>query len=121
MYSIEKTKEEKIKDAINNVAQSTGQTLSAVKQRINEGILAMYYSDEYTPQEYINMYGNQGVNLVSTLFASVQFVKALDPSYEPLATGYTPATLNQDGTVTVGEKIIVEEPAPVEDEEITGI
>lgn len=64
----------------------------------------IWSSPEYTPQGIMDSRGT-GAGQMFVIFGKLQeLLVAIDPSYVPLSAPYA-YTINQDGTVTIGEKI----------------
>ena len=56
------------------------------------------------PQDFFDVLGNQAVTIFQTAQEVVTHIMKLEPSYTPPAAPYE-YVINNNGTVTVGEKI----------------
>lgn len=69
----------------------------------------IWHNPKASPQEMINAFGNEAVQLFILSRTNEEQIKAINPDWEYLVPPYE-VTLNEDGTVTIGD-LIPEVPA----------
>ena len=105
--TIEKTKEELAKEAVNAFSNESQDVLDNYKNNY-KNLFSMIWNTSVHPQDFFDILGNQAVTIFQTAQEVVMHIMKLDPNYIPPAAPYK-FEINRDGTVTIGEKIIIED------------
>jgi hypothetical protein len=86
-------------------------TLDLLRDAHRRGMALMWEVEGSTgPQQVFDQFGGQAAELFVHGSALVQFIQGLDPLFVPSPIPFE-FTINEDGTVTVGEPV-APEPAP---------
>lgn len=109
--TIEKTKEELVKEAVNDFSRESQSVLDNYKYNYQR-LFNMIWNTSIHPQDFFDVLGNKAVTIFQTAQEVVTHIMKLDPSYTPPSAPYA-FEIGKDGTVTVGEKIISESDEPV--------
>lgn len=100
--------EGKIVDPINELVDTIIQTnisgLNRLIRNHERNFKLIWNHPEITPQEIFDKFGESAIQLFQASAATQQYIQAVKPDYEPLVPPYN-FEINEDGTVTVGEKI----------------
>lgn len=102
--TIEKTKEELAKEAVNTFSKESQDVLDNYKYNYQR-LFNMIWNTSVHPQDFFDVLDTQAVTIFQTAQEVVTHIMKLDPSYTPPAAPYK-YTIGKDGTVTVGEKIV---------------
>jgi hypothetical protein len=100
---LEKTKEELAKEAVIAFSKESQDVLDNYKYNYQR-LFNMIWNTSVHPQDFFDVLDTQAVSIFQTAQEVVTHIMKLEPSYTPPAAPYE-YTINQDGTVTVGEKI----------------
>lgn len=99
-----KTKDEIVKDQIIILNDLAIKSLEDYKNSYQRTFEWLWYNANATPQELLNGLGSEAYKLFVSAQKVITHITELDPTYV-----YPPApyeyTINQNGTVTVGNKI----------------
>ena len=102
--SVTKTSAEIAKEQVAAMSQQNDEGLSMLKSSVSSGFLLLWYNDKSTPQDILDQFGTNALELFKMHQSIRAFIRTLDPTYIGLVPPYN-FTINQDGTVTVGSKI----------------
>jgi hypothetical protein len=105
--TIEKTPEELAKEQVMAFSKESQAVLDNYKYNYQR-LFNMIWNSDVHPQDFFDVLDTQAVTIFQTAQEVVTHIMKLEPSYTPPAAPYE-YTINQDGTVTVGEKIISED------------
>lgn len=110
------TKEEQYREKAVKLVERSTHTLEGITSD-HKIVFDMLWNDE-DPQILLDAMGNEAYKLFVVSHATQEFIKSIDENYARLNPPYE-FTINEDGTVTLGDKI----PEPVveiiiEDEEL---
>jgi hypothetical protein len=109
--TIEKTKEELAKEAVSVFSKESQDVLDNYKYNYQR-LFSMIWNTSVHPQDFFDVLGSQAVSIFQTAQEVVTHIMKLDPSYTPPSAPYE-FNINEDGTVTIGEKIIGEDQVKV--------
>lgn len=98
------TQEEKLRAIKNEIARFNTRTLSIFKERYLKSLELVWGNKKASPQDILDSYGTSAVELFVTSNAVADFIKSVDPLFEKPIPPYE-YTINEDGTVTVGDLI----------------
>lgn len=104
MFNIEKTQEELLKDHAIGISELRDTHINTVKMQYQQSF-DLVWNSMYAPQAVFDMYGNEAVQLFVEANKTIGYILQLDSSYSPPMPKYE-YTLNEDGTVTVGDLIV---------------
>lgn len=104
LNTIEKTQEELNKEVANDFVTYLNNVVQGTDNRI-KSLANMFWANPVAINEAL---GNETVKLFQLLGSLESLLGAYDDSYVPFVVPYE-YTINQDGTVTIGDKINVEE------------
>ena len=104
--TIEKTEEEKLVDLVNTFNNESVLSLDNVKHNYKRLFDMLWLQDN--PQAFFDLMGNEAYKVFETAQKTVLYIMSIDPTYTQPEAVYE-YTVNADGTVTVGDKIISEE------------
>jgi len=100
------TKQEKLNLLNEEIKRKSKMSLLIFQDRQKEIFNKIWYNEEFTPQEVFDTFGNETIELFIASAKSEQLQKdLLGDDYTELVVPYN-FTLNEDGTVTVGDKIV---------------
>ena len=97
-----KTDLEKAEDAKRQIVTQSQSTLNRLVSGQRRAFQILWYNP-LGPQAILDAFGTSAVELFVVSQKTEDFIKELKPDYEPLEVPYE-FTINQDGTVTVGDK-----------------
>jgi len=103
---LKKTQEELAKEAVISFSKESQDVLDNYKYNYQR-LFSMIWNSSVHPQDFFDVLGSQAVTIFQTAQEVVTHIMKLDPTYEALSAPYE-FEINNDGTVTVGEKIIIE-------------
>ena len=109
--TIEKTTEELAKEAVNSFSAESQAVLDNYKNNYQR-LFDMIWTTSVHPQDFFDVLGSQAVTIFQTAQKVVMHIMDLEPTYVPPSAPYE-FTIENDGTVTVGDKIIIESEEPV--------
>lgn len=109
MFNVpEKTKAEKITDIVREIDKTSYETIENAKVGYKAAYDLLWHNSEITPQEICDAFGNEAYKLFENAMKWISLIQEFDATWV-----YPPApnlfTINQDGTVTIGEPIEIEE------------
>jgi hypothetical protein len=96
----EKTQEEKLKEYVNFISDQNIIFLNNTKESYERVLKMVWESEEFTPQEIFDYYGEQAYLLFQESDKVWDFIKTYEPDYIP-QVNIKHFTINQNGTVTV--------------------
>jgi len=108
MEIITKTQEEIVTDEVASFTQHSNLSLENLKINIGLGFNKIWNNPLATPQEMIDRLGNKCAMYFIASKNTQDLIESLDPTYERLVPQYE-FTVNEDGTVTLGDLIEDEE------------
>jgi hypothetical protein len=79
-------------------------SLNSVKASVNMLIRGFFDNPAITAQERCDLKGTKAVEYFNIIQTTIQYIKTLDPSWEAPQIPYE-ITVNEDGTVLIGDKI----------------
>ena len=97
--------EPSVQDAVNQIKTTTTQLYRMMKQMHTQSFNTVWNNPSYTPQEIVTAFGTDAVALFTLSYQLQEILKAADPNYVILMPTAT-VTLNEDGTVTIGDSIV---------------
>lgn len=103
---LEKTKEELAKEQVIAFSNTSNHVLNNYKVNFNM-LYDMIWKSNIHPQDFFDVLGSKAVGVFQAAQKVVKHIMEIDPTYTPPAPVYE-YTINVDGTVTVGDKIEVE-------------
>jgi adenine specific DNA methylase Mod len=110
MFNIpEKTKEDNIKDVAREIEKSSQEAVENAKVGYKRAFDMLWHTtDDITPQDVCDEFGNNAYKLFENAMKWINLIQQFDPAWV-----YPPApyefTVNEDGTVTIGDLIEVPE------------
>jgi len=108
IFNIEKTEAELKADEVRRCAEYRKGTLEALTSAFTVSFNDIFNNSILTPQEHFDFFGNNAAQFFQTFTATAQFIKSMNPDFEVPTIPYE-YIVNDDGTITVGEKIEVVE------------
>ena len=109
--TIEKTTEELAKEAVMSFSKESQDVLDNYKYNYQR-LFSLIWNSSIHPQDFFDVLGSKAVTIFQTAQEVVTHIMKLDPTYVPPSAPYE-FTIENDGTVTVGDKIIIESEEPV--------
>lgn len=100
---IEKTPEELAKEQVIAFSKESQSVLDNYKYNYQR-LFNMIWSTQVNPQDFFDVLGSNAASIFATAQKVVMHIIDLDPTYTPPAAPYK-YVINQDGTVTVGDKL----------------
>lgn len=100
---IEKTPEELAKEAVIAFSKESQSVLDNYKYNYQR-LFNMIWNTKVHPQDFFDCMGTNAVKVFQAAQETVTYIKKFDPAYTPEAAPYE-YVINQDGTVTVGDKL----------------
>ena len=98
----QKTKEELLKEKVSRIVQSANGLIDMIKAEHTMSFIALWSHEN--PQEIFDLLGSESALMFRDSHGIQTLLKTVDPDYELLVPPYE-YTINQDGTVTIGDKI----------------
>lgn len=104
IIKIEKTQEDIAKDIAKKVLGTNLNGLNKLKDAIRSSFSLIWDNPNATPQEILDEFGTNAKELFIASAKTIAFIKSFDEEYEEPKRLYE-FTINEDGTVVVGDKI----------------
>jgi len=98
------SRSEIINREVSNIIQENSSTLEMIKDKCTNAFALVWNNPHVTPQEVSTKFGHDAYKLFEVAGLTIQYILALDPTWTPPTPPYE-YTINEDGTVLVGEKI----------------
>lgn len=118
MFTIpEKTKEDYAKEVLTAINSHAINTLENKKINYQTAFNLVWNPANCTPQDVFDLMGTSAVELFQKAQIEIESIIALDPTYvPPMPTEYPNYKINEDGTVTAGDKVepVIEPITPIE-------
>jgi hypothetical protein len=105
----QQTDDEKLDAQIGAIKKQAVRAINRFKQNQNQIFNMIWNNYQFTPQQIFDKFGSSAVELFVVSKAAEDYqALALGDSYTPLVVPYE-FVVNADGTVTVGDKIVIED------------
>jgi hypothetical protein len=105
IFNIEKTESEVKNDEVRRCASFRWGALDTHKSYFEKSFDDFWNNAIVTPQEHCDALGNQAIQFFQIAALTIEYINTIDPSWIPPTVPYN-FTINQDGTVTIGNKIV---------------
>lgn len=103
IQTTELTKEQKLEDLKEQIKRQSFMAILSLKNQQKHLFGMIWNHGTFTPQEILDSFGTSAVELFVVSKNIEDLLEAALPNYERLVVPYE-YTINQDGTVTVGNK-----------------
>jgi hypothetical protein len=107
IFNIEKTQEEIKRDEIRRCAEYRKGALEAHTSAYEVAFHEFWNNSIVTPQEQCDALGTNAMQFFITSQTTATYIKTLNPGWTPPEVPYE-FTINADGTVLIGDKIVKE-------------
>lgn len=104
----EKTQDEIAFDRLTEIDRHSVSSVDTAKQNYFTAYFLFWRPEGTTTQEICDRAGNQAYKIFETAMAWIGLIQTLDPSWTP-PPAPNKFTVNPDGTVVIGDEIIIEE------------
>ena len=114
---IEKTKDELVKDEARRFIAHNKKILQDLIINYKHAFWMVWNNPDVTPKEMMDALGTRGRDIFIASSDLQAFIKKMEPSFQDMVPSHE-YTINEDGTVTIGEKLTPDsEPLPDPEEE----